>query len=94
MVKFTLSGLLVVAVYFLSLPAIAASFDRFYGLDFHGGDYDDRKGVTLDECQYFCNRDDRCVAYSYILPRRWCWLKDSESERYRNPDVVSGVKGD
>ena len=84
-----LAGLLFSAVV---SPASAGGFDRAYGLDLHGGDYDEYRRVTLDQCQYFCNRDDRCVAYAFIVSRRWCWLKDSRPRGFRNDDVISGVK--
>jgi hypothetical protein len=47
----------------ISSSAYGGSFDRSYGYDLHGSDYDDYKRVTLDQCQYYCNRDDRCIAY-------------------------------
>ena len=70
----------------------ANSFDRAFGFDLHGGDYDDYRRVTLEQCQYYCNRDDRCVAYSWIESKGWCWLKDSVPRGWRDGDVVSGIK--
>lgn len=72
--------------------SIANSFDRAYGYDLHGADYDDYKRVTLDQCQYYCNRDDRCLAYSWIESRGWCWLKDAVPRGWRDGDVISGIK--
>lgn len=70
----------------------ANSFDRAFGYDLHGGDYDDYKRVTLEQCQYYCNRDDRCFAYSWIESKGWCWLKDSVPRGWRDSDVISGIK--
>jgi hypothetical protein len=84
--------IVIIAFVLLPIPAYANSFDRAFGYDLHGSDYDDYKNVTLEQCQYYCNRDSRCEAFSWIESRRWCWLKDSVPRGWRDGDVISGIK--
>ncbi len=62
------------------------------GIDYQGGDYSDRRGVSLDGCKALCANDGRCVAFSYVPSKSWCWLKSSLSEPRRNAEITSGTK--
>src|SRR6185295_7581215 len=74
----TMRKILAIAVLsVLAHPAFAQqNIERDYGFDYPGGDYRDIRSITLDQCQYICRRDGRCVAFSYVPSKRWCWLKD------------------
>ena len=75
----------------VSVPGVA-QLDVKPGIDYEGGDYDDRRNVTLDECYSLCANDSRCVAFSYSSDLDWCWMKSSLSPPRSDPDIVSGVK--
>lgn len=70
----------------------ATRIDLKPGIDYQGGDYSDRRNVSLDDCQALCANDGRCVAFSYLQSKNWCWLKSSLPAPRRNVEVTSGTK--
>lgn len=70
------------------------------GFDRRGGDYfkfDIRSGDP-DVCAARCERDSRCLAWSFSYPRTanaqaTCWLKNKVVPRNDDACCVSGVKG-
>jgi hypothetical protein len=62
------------------------------GVDYPGGDLYDRRPLSLDQCQTLCMSETKCVAFSYVGSKNWCWLKSTLTPPRRQPDVVSGTK--
>lgn len=81
-----------------SLPQNAAAsvspgrMMTYKNIDLLGNDYGNYRDVSLDQCAGACARDNRCVAFSWVESKRWCWLKSSVSPPSVNRDRVSGVK--
>ncbi|MGE0847892.1 MAG: MG2 domain-containing protein, partial [Flavobacteriaceae bacterium] len=48
--------------------------------DFFGGDYETKKGISLDDCSRACVADSRCAAFTYNEKARWCFLKEKLGE--------------
>jgi hypothetical protein len=62
------------------------------GYDRRGGDIDSFRTRRLEECKSACRRDDRCVAYSYLVGRQECYLKNRVYPMQPSRDAVTGVK--
>ncbi|WP_428737662.1 PAN domain-containing protein [Sulfurimonas sp.] len=68
----------------------------------------DRKGLDFTKfamdnadprlCQEACDKNDRCVAWTYVKPntiqgpKAMCWLKDRVPKASRNGNCISGLK--
>lgn len=90
-----LSSALGLIVLLLSTSAQAQS-----GFDRRGGDYTNFKIRTGDPevCAARCERDARCLAWSFSYPRTaetqaTCWLKNKVPPRIEDTCCVSGVRG-
>jgi uncharacterized caspase-like protein len=75
-----------------SLTRAFANVQLYDNTDFLGGDYDNVKGITLDSCREICLGDSNCHAFTYILSKRWCWLKGDNASARPKSNVVSGLK--
>lgn len=75
-------------------PTVAArqSFDTRGGYDYPGGDFNHLPDIDRAQCEQFCARDERCVAYSHISSRNACWLKSTLFPPRPDADVTSGIK--
>jgi hypothetical protein len=73
------------------------------GLEFNtnrmGFDFGDMDLPKADPkaCQAACDRDAKCVAWTYVKPgvqseRAHCWLKDQVSEPSEDENCISGIK--
>ncbi|MBA3518883.1 MAG: alpha-2-macroglobulin, partial [Rhizobiales bacterium] len=60
------------------------------GADYFGADYDLRKDVELGGCQAACVADSQCLAFTYNLEARWCFLKNGVGELRAVGGAVSG----
>jgi Trypsin/PAN domain len=69
-------------------PAFEISSDQ----SLEGGDYWDKRGLSLDQCEHACQSDKQCQAFSYVERLHWCWIKSSIPGLVDKPGVVSGVK--
>lgn len=67
----------------------------FDDIDLPGGDLSrspTRSARSKDQCRLACVEDDRCVAFTFVAPKRECWLKGTiGTPRYRE-GMVSGAK--
>jgi hypothetical protein len=70
----------------------AGEIDIKWGVDYPGGDYYDRRYISLNECSNLCRGDAQCVGFSYVPSKQWCWLKSSLGNFKRDSKVVSGTK--
>jgi hypothetical protein len=61
-------------------------------IDYTGGDLYDVRHITLAECQSKCEGTNKCVAFSYVKSKSWCWLKKELTPPRRKAEVVSGTK--
>jgi hypothetical protein len=53
----------------------------------HHGDY-----FSVEECKAWCDRREGCMAFTYSIERRRCWLKRECDEREVDTKLISGVK--
>jgi hypothetical protein len=76
----------------VSIPSV--QFKVFPGVDFPGGDIDNNGelGVSLDQCNMICFNNPRCVGFSYVRSKRWCWPKRFITSRQSNADIISGER--
>lgn len=63
-----------------------------YSRDLKGGDFDNKRPVSMEACQSYCSADDRCRAFSYVKSKSWCWLKSDVGQSSFNADIVSARK--
>ena len=61
--------------------------------DYPGNDYEELRDVEFGACSDSCERDERCLAFTYMAKRKRCWLKEDVSEPVRSRLTISGVKG-
>lgn len=68
-------------------------FERLLNIDLFGDDITERgvKGISIPECENLCSSNNECVAYTYIVSKSWCFLKNGEGQPQHKPDVISGV---
>jgi len=62
------------------------------GVDYQSGDYANRRNVSQQACQQMCANDGRCLAFSYVKQKSWCWLKSEVGGIQYNSDIISGKK--
>jgi PAN domain-containing protein len=84
----------------LVLAALAGPASAQSGFDRQGGDYTSFPIRSGDPalCAARCERDARCVAWSFSYPRTEnalavCWLKNKVPPRTEDKCCVSGVRG-
>ncbi|WP_342592037.1 PAN domain-containing protein [Jiella sonneratiae] len=67
----------------------------FDNVDLPGGDLSRRPAAgaySKDQCRLACVENDRCLAFTFVAPKRECWLKWTiGTPRYRD-GMVSGAK--
>lgn len=102
--SFELTGKAGLAALFLALLVISlamgGSASAQSGFDRRGGDYFkfEVKSGDPQVCAARCERDGRCLAWSFSYPRTadaaaTCWLKNKVPPRNDDACCVSGVKG-
>ena len=71
-------------------------FERLLHIDLFGDDITERgvKGISIRECENLCLSNNECVAYTYIVSKSWCFLKNGVGQPQHKPDVISGVSFD
>lgn len=87
------------AIFIVAMVAAGAAQAQS-GFDRRGGDYSkfEIKSGDPQVCAARCERDGRCLAWSFSYPRTanalaTCWLKDKVPPRNDDACCVSGVKG-
>lgn len=76
----------------LPLAAAAQRMSEERGYDHRGGDYDDFRSDSVDDCRRSCERDRRCQAYTFNLRTKVCYVKDEVNSLQRNLDTVTGAR--
>lgn len=75
-----------------------ASFEILQNFDLPGNDYrhsgtdSSLKGLSASQCQWACDQDGRCAAYTYNSKARWCFLKQAVAPREAFGGAISGIK--
>lgn len=77
-------------VFALTRPATAQELTEEWGYDRKGDDYTSFEVRDLARCQVACERDRRCVAYTFDAPT--CYLKDEINDKKTRFGVVTGYK--
>lgn len=63
-----------------------------FGIDRYGADYAYFTGVPdYVQCQWKCDLDSQCRAFSYQIAEQTCWLKNAVMPGYFDEDNVSGL---
>jgi len=90
-----------VAVMAWALGAPAPAFALEQGINRPGGDFHgfDLPQPWPEKCRNACNADPRCKSWTYVKPgvqsqSAKCWLKGTIPQPVRDPNCVSGVKGE
>lgn len=65
----------------------------FESADFFGSDLYPKgiKGIAMTECDYRCQQDPNCVAWSYVHKTKWCWPKSGVSSISFAVGITSGI---
>ena len=74
----------------MALPSAAQELTEEWGYDRKGDDYTSFEVRDLARCQAACERDRRCVAYTFDAPT--CYLKDEINDKKTRFGVVTGYK--
>jgi hypothetical protein len=65
---------------------------NLYGGDFYNYNPSNPSNGPAD-CQYACNQDQNCLAWTYQIDNNTCWEKNSIPQASSDPNTVSGLKG-
>lgn len=78
----------------MTLGTIDPSTALYENIDLPGGDLSRRpdQARTPLDCRLACIDDKRCVAFTYIKPKKECWLKGAIGTPMVGKGMVSGVK--
>ncbi|MFB2554046.1 PAN domain-containing protein [Ensifer soli] len=79
----------------ITLGTIDPQTALFDDVDLPGGDLSrraHRSARTPLDCRLACVDDDLCVAFTYVKPKKECWLKGAIGKPAYGMDMVSGVK--
>ena len=78
----------------MTLGTIDPSTALYEDIDLPGGDLSRRpdQARTPLDCRLACIDDKRCVAFTYIKPKKECWLKGAIGTPMVGKGMVSGVK--
>jgi len=83
----------------ISAPAPAQTWSREANTDYYGGDYTSfvPQKPTPNQCMVACERDRRCLAYTFVRPRAGsplgrCYLKSQLGKRSTSTCCISGRK--
>jgi hypothetical protein len=77
-----------------STASVWKSMTQHPNTDFVGSDLTRNgvKNVSFNECQEICNEAVECKAVSYMVDKRWCWLKSSSQKKRTANGVISATK--
>jgi len=60
--------------------------------DYPGNDIDRQEATTFEACLISCSETRTCKAFTYVVRRHECWLKNGTGSAERRDGLVSGVK--
>lgn len=60
--------------------------------DYPGNDIDRQTGTTFDACLISCSKARTCKAFTYVIHRHECWLKNGVGSAEPRDGLVSGIK--
>ncbi|WP_162918614.1 PAN domain-containing protein [Taklimakanibacter deserti] len=60
--------------------------------DYPGNDIDRQEATTFEACLISCSGTRACKAFTYVVRRHECWLKNGTGSAERHDGLVSGVK--
>jgi hypothetical protein len=49
------------------------------------------RAPTVEACQANCQRNDKCMAFTYVKAAKWCWLKYTPGKTVADAACTSGV---
>jgi hypothetical protein len=70
------------------MSALEVGIDRFGGNDYNEG----APAESANACSHTCLIDSRCMAFSFNVTSKQCWLKGDVPLRRDNRSFTSGVK--
>jgi hypothetical protein len=79
----------------ITLGTIDPNSALFENVDLPGGDLSRRphhSAKTPLDCRLACIDENQCVAFTYIKPRKECWLKGGVGTPMQGKGMVSGLK--
>ncbi|SFF42346.1 hypothetical protein SAMN05216566_11283 [Aureimonas phyllosphaerae] len=78
----------------MTIPVIDPETALFQNVDLPGYDLSRRPNpaATQFECRRACVADDRCVAFTYVKPKKQCWLKGGAGSPRAMAGAVTGIK--
>lgn len=62
------------------------------GLAYRQADYRSASVASADDCSALCRDEERCVAMTFVVSQKLCWLKDSVPATANHRDYISAVK--
>ncbi len=93
------AALIALAISFLSAaaPAVLATAQAgerrvitLEDADYFGFDYKTLKNRSLEQCRAACLDDQNCLAFTYNVSARWCFLKNDFADLRATPGAVAG----
>lgn len=74
-------------------PTPQTKSEIYDNIDFFGSDLNSEgiRNISIYECRDYCDKNERCAAWSYVHSTRWCWPKYSVSNISLAADVSSGI---
>jgi hypothetical protein len=79
----------------ITLGTIDPQSALFENVDLPGGDLTGRPHHTAKtplDCRLACIDEKQCVAFTYVKPKKECWLKDAVGTPMQGKGMVSGLK--
>jgi hypothetical protein len=79
----------------ITLGTIDPQSALFENVDLPGGDLSRRPhyaAKTPLDCRLACIDEKQCVAFTYVKPKKECWLKDAVGTPMQGKGMVSGLK--
>ena len=62
------------------------------GISYNQGDMYDNPAASAQDCAKMCADDDRCLAVTYIVSQKRCWVKNTILSAGASPDMISSRK--
>jgi hypothetical protein len=62
------------------------------GISYNQGDIYDNPAESAQDCAKMCADDNRCLAVTYIISQKRCWVKNKTLSIGASPDMVSSRK--
>jgi hypothetical protein len=59
------------------------------GISYNQGDIYDQPAESAERCSRICYDDNRCLAATFVISQKRCWVKNTLKDIGRSPDMVS-----